>query len=227
MADPVSWPSVVEKIALVLLGWFLGWGAELIREYRNLRKLKKALLEELKDLQVRLREAEIGYAGELQLYSNGIVNTAVATDIQHPIYTHNYKDVCSKLNRDQRRSYEYIHAQIDAFNELIDREQEMITEYYAKPSNTRLENWGRIITSQFENVATIRWHINRHLVEPNRPSLDIEGPVHESYLQSKKAIRLKAAEIIEKAKTLDIREGLEARGFKIEEFSDPDDSDEE
>ncbi len=85
------------------------------------------MLNELEYLQDSLIELQVTYKATLKIYSQKTIDSTLPLKIAHPIYSNQYKEVCHKLNKYQRKSYDLIHGLIDNLNKRID-EQSEITE---------------------------------------------------------------------------------------------------
>lgn len=196
-----------EKILLVLIsalvGWFFGQGSELFREWRTNRRLKKALENELEDIQVWLHTVHLQLARTIQIYSLKGIEPNLPLNLTYPIYENFYKDICQKLSREQRKSYELIHGLNSSFNERIKSMQIILETAIENPSEENIEKWGNILKTQYLNLREISWHISYHLKNRNNPDLDIYGKTHKEYLKNINKHRKDLQLLIEKAKTLD------------------------
>jgi hypothetical protein len=121
-----------------------------------------------------------------------------------------YKEAFSHLNREQRLSYQLIHAALDNLNKKNDDLAKFFEESHKdlrdasdeeKVSNIRAE-WEERVILLYKTTNEVLWHIVYHLRYPDAPTLDHMGPIHESYLKFEQELDIEVKTIIEKAKTL-------------------------
>jgi hypothetical protein len=205
-----NWEKFIQSIILILIGAFLGQATSLFQEWRNNRRLKKALIYELEYLQDYLIELQITYKATLKIYSQKTIDSTLPLKIAHPIYSNHYKDVCHKLNKYQRQSYDLIHGLIEKLNNRID-EQSEITETlyrdYLKHGDWNKEFfswWGEIIASQYLNVITLEWCVNYHLHNKTKPFWDYGSELHNKFREFLEDGNNKVDMIIKEGKNEDL-----------------------
>ncbi len=197
-----SYQKAILALVSVFVGWLLGRGTDLFQLWWNNRRLKKALIIELEDLLDWFHKFHLQLARALQIYSVKGVEPSIPLKITHPIYTNFYEDICHKLSREQRRSFELIHEQINAFNENLERQIELINTFSREPNDTNLELWGNYLKAQYLNFREITWQIHYHLRNKKNPKLEVYGDTHKEYLQALERHQNEMNMIIEKAKIL-------------------------
>ncbi len=145
---------------------------------------------------------QLQLARALQIYSLNGVEPSIPLKLTHPIYTNFYKDICHKLSREQRRSFELIHESINSFNENLDKQKELIDLFTKEPIDKNLELWGNNLKAQYLNLREIAWQIHYHLNNKENPKLEIFGDTHKEYLQALQGHKNDLELIIEIAKNL-------------------------
>jgi hypothetical protein len=205
-----NWEKFIQSIILILIGAFLGQANGLFQEWRNNRRLKKSLINELEYLHDNLIEFQMTYEASLKIYSQKSIDSTLPSKIAHPIYSNHYKDVCHKLNKYQRQSYDLIHGLIEKLNSRID-EQSEITETlyrdYLKQGNLNEEFfgwWGEIIASQYLNAITLEWCVNYHLHNQSKPFWDYGSEQHKNFLEFLEERNNKVDMIIKEGKNEDL-----------------------
>ncbi len=206
MCEPESVSSTLKTILPLIgvaLGWLLGIGSSFIMIWWKNRELKKALISELFSLHESLKNLHLSYARDLQMFAVGRVERSSPIRVAHAIYENHYKDICYKLNQNQRQSYELVHEHINSFNNSLQEQQAAVTEYALKPSREAAMRWGSIIEAQYVNVRVIHFHITRHLNNKKNPELGLRTAAHKEYLDFLEEIDGDIRKILEKAKTFD------------------------
>lgn len=196
----------IAKIGLPLFGVFLGWllgiGSNFIMIWFKSRELRKALISELLSLHASLENLHLLYARDLQVFMVGEVERGVPVKLSHAVYENHYKDICYKLNQEQRRSYELIHEHINSLNNRIDDQQKAIDHYIDNPSKEAAEKWAGIVEAQYANVRITHFHVTRHLNNPSGPDLSVASDSHNEYLNYLREINKDIQTILENAKKL-------------------------
>lgn len=186
----------------VLVGWLLGLGTNFIMIWWKNRELKKSLLEELLSVVDSLENLHLGYARSLQHVAIGRLEFDVPTRITHPIYENHYGNICHRLTREQRQSYEIIHGLIDSFNNRLDAEGEAVTEYGKEPKQETFWRWASQIEAQYINVRIMHWHCVHHINNDANPELGFHTETHAKYIQFRDQVNKDVVTIVEKAKKL-------------------------
>lgn len=187
----------------VFIGWLLGIGSGFIMIWWKNRELKKALVSELYSLHESLKYLHHNYSRDLQLLALGKVDNGIPIKVPHAIYENHYKDICYKLNQNQRQSYQLIHEHINSFNDSLATQHSAVKEHSAGPSQDTLIRWGSIIEAQYTNVRVIHWHITRHLNNEKNPELGLRTKTHKEYLDFLGEIDADVRSLVEKAKSFD------------------------
>jgi hypothetical protein len=203
-----------EKVLIALVsvgvGWLLAQGTALAKDLWNARKLKQGLLDELEDIKEQMRRVERIYARKLQVYALKGIEPSASVAIHNMFFTQYFKDVFSHLNREQRLSYQLIHATLDTFNKQNEKFADFTAELFKnsrgstdQPADERtVELWGDQVIAIYKNVMNILWHIEHHLRNKHGPKLDFLGPIHESYLKFEEDLDQDVKNIIQGAKNL-------------------------
>lgn len=202
--------TVLISLISVFVGWFLGQGSELIKNWVTTFRLKKSLLIELEDVRDELRRTAAIYERKLQIYSLSGIEPSVPLPLSHYFFQNYYKDVLNKLNREQRLSYQIIHAHVSSLNEGFLELSKITAECcnVAKhrvaegPRSSPVAKWGDYVIAQYKNVMDTIWHIDHHLRNPNKPDLSLFEKTHDNYVKFTDDINKRVAEIIQKAKKL-------------------------
>lgn len=202
--------TIIISIISVFVGWFLGQGSELLKNFVSSIKLKKSLLLELHDIKEELIRTSAIFERKLQIYSLKGIESSVPLELSHYYFQNFYKDVFNKLKREQRLSYQIIHAHVNALNDSF-KELNTITEICHE--NIRkgavidkinpVEKWGDYIKAEYRNVMETLWHVDYHLLNPGKPDLTLFSKTHEKFIKFHKDIDEKIENIISKAKKLD------------------------
>jgi hypothetical protein len=192
----------------VVLGWFLAQGATLLRDWWTTRKLRRGLLEELGDVQAQLERVVMIHARNLQIYGARGMASAAALPIQNMLFQQHFKDAFSHLKREQRLSYQLIHASIENLNSqnagLLALTDDLAKEFREASDETQrialIDLWGDRAKSLYLSAMELRWHVARHLQAPTSPALDLMGPMHASYLQFRQDLEGEMKKVIDGGK---------------------------
>jgi hypothetical protein len=200
-----------EKLLVAMAGGILGWGlaqiTAFVKEKVFVAKHKKALLNELEDLEHELKRVQMTYARNIQLAAVSGVDSHVPQQISNFFFKSAYKDVFGSLNRSQRLSYQLIHRSIDGINDGTIRHEALTIaihkEFKESDSNlTKLQilKWGESASNMYRQVRNALWHVDYHLHNQKNPAFDLEGPMHESFLKHSQNVEDDIAEIDRDAK---------------------------
>jgi hypothetical protein len=203
-----------EKVLIALIsasvGWALAQGTALAKERWNIWKLKKGLFYELQDIKDQMQRVVMLYARQLQIYALNGMEPAAALPIHNFFFKHYYKDVLSSLNREQRISYQLIHATLDGLNKKSEDFAKFTEDLYKNLKGATdqatigkaVELWGDRVVSLYKTSMDVLWHLEYHLKHANRPSYEVTGPIHESFLKYEEELDQEVKTIIEKAKSM-------------------------
>ena len=141
---------------------------------------------------------------------------SAALPVPNMFYKQYFKEAFSHLNREQRISYQLIHASLENLNKQNESLAKFFEESYkdlriSPDDNKRLSTikvWGDRVIALYKITMDIRWHINYHLENPESPAFDIMGSMHESYLKFQQELDQNVKDIIKNAK----------KQLKIEDF---------
>lgn len=200
------WLKIFVVVLAAILGWAAGQGGKVFDEWRKNRKLKKDLLDELRNIRDTAAIALTGFARGIQGSAHGMVENDVQFKINTPIFNNFYKDVCSKLNRRQRQSFEMTYGYVDSINLLIGEQLEAVFEHNKHRTKETTLTAVLLVEAQFHNVCVLIWHIDHHLANPQGPELGLGTAAHREYLRELVKIDDKIGELIEKAKKIDPRD---------------------
>ncbi len=216
--------KVLIALISVALGWLLAQGTAVAKDWWAARKLRVGLLTELQDIQDQLQGVLLIHNRQLQVYSLKGLEPTASLPVQNMFFKQYFKEAFSHLNREQRISYQLIHASLDNLNkkneELAKFAEDANTERRTSPDETKLlatiELWGDRVTALYKTTMATRWHIAYHLRNPAAPSYDLLGPVHESYVKFEQELDADVKAIIEGTTALkreDFEKIYDARDF--------------
>jgi hypothetical protein len=202
--------KVLISLVSVGVGWALGRGTDVVKDFYQSWKLKKSLLEELADIHEQLLRVQLSYARQLQIYANQGLDAGFPIPIPNLFFKEFYKDVFARLNREQRLSYQLIHGLIDTLNnensKFVDLTKKLVEEFRHEGVEGKfavdIQIWGDRLQALYLMTAECIWHIARHLDSPRRPTMDLMGPMHEKFAQHEAKTRKEMEQIIEAAKTI-------------------------
>lgn len=202
--------KVIISLSSVALGWFLAQGAILAKDWWGTRKLKNGLLTELEDIQDQLQRVVQIHARQLQIFALKGIEPTSALPIQNMFFKQYFKEVFSQLNQKQRISYQLIHATLDSLNknneDLATFTEKLLEEQRVRPDEqlhlSSFNAWGNRVIALYKTAMDVRWHIAYHLRNPESPTFDFMGAMHESYLKFEQDLDQEVKDIIEKAKRL-------------------------
>ena len=192
----------------VLLGWFLVQGADLIKNWWNNKRIRKALLTELEDLQQQLEMLEQFYVQELQLVVHETVYPELPIRLANPIYIKHYTDVFLKLNYEQRNSYQTIHGLIERMNATMDLETKLVDQSRQWMSDKEYSSILKILDGikriQFVAIHELKWRIHYHINNKNHPVLgDADSREYKNLLKYEEKVLQDLHTILKNAKQLD------------------------
>jgi hypothetical protein len=173
-----------EKIIFLVLGAIVGKLFDVYIQSRKLNQLRQALMEELEDLEQRLKLMIRSYERSLQIFALGGISSVLPIKLSNPIFQKNYVDVALKLGSSQRISYSLINSYIEAVNQGIERLGVELSKITDGISSETLERWGNMLKGNYKTAATTYWHVSYHLKNEYFPALGDEGTEgHKSYIE--------------------------------------------
>lgn len=202
--------KVLVALISVAVGWVLAQATAFTKDWWTARKLRRGLLVELEDIQNQLDRVILIHTRHLQIFAVKGMAPASALPIQNMFFSQNFQDTFSHLNREQRISYQLIHASLQYLNKKNDDlalfAEESYKELRMAPDDTKklatIDVWGERVIAIYKTAKDIHWHIDYHLRNRDAPSFDILGPMHESYLQFAHELDNEVKTILEKARSL-------------------------
>lgn len=202
--------KVVISLISVALGWLLAQGTAFVKDWWAARKLKAGLLVELQDIEDQLQRVVMIHSRQLLFVAHKGMEPSAALPVHNMFFKQYYKDAFSHLNREQRLSYQLIHASLESLNKKNEELAKFFEESYKdlklSPGDKRtlpmIELWGDWVIALYKSAMALRWHIEYHLRNPNSPVLDHLGPVHESYVKFEQELDDEVRTIIDKAKDI-------------------------
>ena len=111
---------MVEKLALLIIGWVLGLATTAAQKKFRSRSLKKALEHEISDVLGWLQNSKLHLEMMIQLLVVGESASRGPVKIPVHIYQSNFAEVTLKLNKAERGSFHAIYTRIDDLNEKYD-----------------------------------------------------------------------------------------------------------
>lgn len=203
--------KIVIAVAGAFVGWVLAQVTGWLKGWLYRCKVRRLLLQELKDLDSGIGRLYFYYARQLEIHGAQGVSSETMVGLSHPIFTNYYKDAVLSLNRRQRIFYQLIHMLVDAVNDGLDALRQESSEIYVANSNSgmtealskRCAHWGDIAKSQFANCASLQWQVRFHLANKRNPDLIPNTSHHEQYLKFLQEMQGKADEFVANGKTID------------------------
>ena len=202
--------KVLLALGSVGFGWLLGQGTAIAKDWWSSRMLRIGLQTELEDIQNQLQRVALIHMRQLQIFAHKGMEPTAALPVQNLFFKHYYKDVFPYLSREQRISYQLIHASLDDLNQKnvelakffteADKDLKLLPD--EKKALTTINLWGDHVTALYMSTMDVQWHIAYHLQHAKAPTFDLMGPMHESYVKFQEQVAENVKSIIEKAKTL-------------------------
>jgi hypothetical protein len=195
--------KAVISLVSVIVGWILAQTTNLLQSWWRSIHLKKALITELEDLRHHLNRVCLSYERTLQLCAIKGVDHSVPLKLNHHVFEKYYVDVCLKLSRSQRASYEIIHGHIDSLNRGMVKLSDFHPVSKYGLDGKKMEDWTQLVRGQYHNARIAHWHISFHLKNKKNPDLgDIGSDVHKYFLSEIDSIEEHIVKIMEEAKHL-------------------------
>lgn len=202
--------KVLISLVSVALGWMLAQGTSLARDWWSSRKLRSGLITELEDIQDQLQRVVLIHTRQLQIYAIKGIEPTAALPIQNMFFKQYFKEAFSHLNREQRISYQLIHTTLENLNtkneDLAKFTEESYKDLRMSPDDKKtlaiFDLWGGRVIDLYKTAMDVRWHIAYHLQNPDAPSFDLMGPMHESYVKFEQELDTEVKKILEESKNL-------------------------
>jgi hypothetical protein len=168
--------KVVISLISVAMGWLLAQGTTFIKDWWAARKLKAGLLTELEDIQDQLQRVVLIHSRQLQFYAIKGMELTAALPIPNMFFKQYFKDAFSHLNRNQRISYQLIHASLEHLNkkneDLAKFAEESYKDLKLKHDDQKIvstiEVWGDRVIALYKTAMEVRWHI-AYRISPSQP----------------------------------------------------------
>lgn len=197
------------KLTIALSGAFAGWilaqFASILKTVHQRWKVKRLLLEELRDLDTELTRILRFFARQIELHgAGGIGNTTIA-GLTNPIFSNYYKDALLALNHDQRISFQLINSLLNNINTGIaefkeitrDIQEEHMANGMSESITKAGQLWGDKIKAEYHHAANLQWHVRLHLNNKSGPDLSPNSPHNRNYLAHRSATSAKVEELLE------------------------------
>lgn len=160
--------DIVEKFALLLVGWLLGLLTTYAQKRFRVRGLKKALEKEIADASGWLKLTKLHLEQMLQLCAVGEVAAQGPVKIPVHIYVSNFAEATLKLDQGERGSFNAIYTRNDLINEKNVELMEL--NRICAENKTRMRELAGALELYYRNVWTALHLIQFHL--RNRKSLN-------------------------------------------------------
>lgn len=193
----------------VVIGWLLAQASDLLAGWHVRKKIKIALLDELRELNEALNNSWFQWSRSLQMISAGRVDNSVPLPLAHFIFSNHYKEAALGMNRDQRRSMQMIHAHVDQLNADTLEYRDFLVKLH-EPSMEPVELTDSLdkkvrddLKGMLFRVRMIQWHIWYHFEHPMLPDLAPGTPAHKNYVRYLEKVREEIKEIERQGTTVD------------------------
>lgn len=197
------------SLAGVVVGWVLAQLTAGIKEFYVRWKTKRALLEELTELDDESLRLWLAWGRSLQIIGAGGIDSAVPLPLYHHIFMNHYKDGALAMNKYQRRSMQMIHAYVDSINSEIAKVRLLVDSLHDQSrteetlSESDLEKYRNKVKNGLYSAAVLQWHIRHHIENQRFPELDPHGPGHQNFLKYMETIRTQIDKTETSGETID------------------------
>ncbi len=199
------------SLVSIIAGWILAQFTGVLKDFLYKKKIRKCLIEELKELETELSRMLIFCSRQLQIYSLKGIDNGGATPLSNHIFKNYCKDVVLTLNKNQRISFQLIHTLIENINVGIKVQSKVTGELQTKHilegeggvNSAEVKLWGDGVITEFRNVASAIWQIKLHLGNQKSPDLSPYTEEHRQYLEYLENVDKEVNKIMEAAKKLD------------------------
>lgn len=181
-------------------------------------RIKKALLEELADIDISLESAIAICRQKLTMNIHMLHSGTMPLPVGSYIFDNYYKEVVSELSSSQRRSYQLIHHYIKDINTTIEnvtkKNIEASEAFFLEPSSVDEKHrklWFDRLASFYETLCVTRWHITHHLKNKHNPELPYEGEVYEDYISLQQEIQVALRKLINDAEKMSTEDVVEQK----------------
>lgn len=203
--------KVLIGVTSAFAGWLLAQFTSAAKAWDQRRKIKKLLLEELRDIDLGIQRLLLFYSRELQIYGANCIGNSSTTGISNYIFKNYYKDALLSLNQRQRISYQMIHLLVDQVNagiiELKTIAQEIQNEHFANGPSQKIakacKGWGEKVKAEYQHCATLQWQVRFHLQHKRSPDLSPYTKHHEDFTRYLQSVNDEADKVIQTGKTID------------------------
>lgn len=178
---------IVIGLVSAFVGWMLAQITSLITAYVKRHRIKRLLIEELKDLDVESDRLLSFYKRQLQLHGAGGIGHHGTQGLANFVFKNYYKDALLGLNQHQRISFQMIHGFVDTvnsgateFGEITKKIQsEHLQAAKAFDFGKASKQWAEHIKAQHAMCSTLKWMVRFHLNNRKAPDLT-PGTSHHS-----------------------------------------------
>lgn len=198
-------------LASAFVGWLLAQFTSALKSWAHQHKVKKLLLEELRDIEKEVERLQIFLSRQLQIVGAGGIGNTSSAGITNPIYRNYYKDALLSLNQRQRISFQLIGSLVDRVNEGIVELKDLTTELQNEHfNNGRTEKlakggvaWGEKVKAEYQHCASLQWQVKYHLENKRGPDLSPFTKPHENFCRYLEQAEQEALRLIQDGSTID------------------------
>lgn len=203
--------KLVIAIASAFIGWLLAQLASVLKAALHQRKVRKLLIEELRDIETEVERVRLFYKRQLQIAGAGGIGNSASTGIANPIYSGYYKDALLSLNQRQRISFQMIHALVGRVNigleELMDLTADLQNEHFNNGVTDKIKKggvaWREKVKAEFTHCASLKWQVGYHLANRKGPDLSPYTESHKAFCQFLEEAEKEADSFIASGRNLD------------------------
>ena len=124
--------KAIVPLVSVFAGWLLAQVTGVVRDHFRDRRMRRCLVEVVKDLRRELQRTKLFYARALQIYGRKGIEASVPSRLSNHIFRNYYKDAVLGLNANQRISFQMIHSLIEGINDAADAVGKLAGELHTK-----------------------------------------------------------------------------------------------
>lgn len=202
---------LVIGLASAFAGWLLAQFTSAAKTWVQRRKVKKLLLEELRDIEREIERVQLFYSRQLQIVGAQGIGNESTTGISNPIFKNYYKEALLSLNQNQRISFQMIHSLVDQVNTGIDELKKLTiqirNEHFESGLTEKIvkagKAWGEKVKAEFAHSASLQWQIKYHLDNHSGPDLSPFTKAHGDFCRHLEQADVEAAKLIESGKNID------------------------
>lgn len=168
-------------LAAVFLGWVLGQGAELVRNWHLDSKSIKALNTELEDIDAWFERMEKSVKYAMQLIVLKEQPSSIPSKIFVQQYLGHYSKVSHKLTREKRLLFVDIFSTIETVNELISDLKPLLSDASPEaPAHYDSKLYAIYHNARMARFKILNFHKNQ--LSPYHPKLNEATERFESYI---------------------------------------------